>query len=318
MDLSIIVVSWNTRDLLARCLASVYAHPREGQLEVWVVDNASSDGSQALVRTQFPQAQLIENTENEGFAAANNRGIARSGGRYILLLNSDAEVGPGVLAAMVHFMDEQPAVGAIGPKLVNPDGSFQASYARFPSLFWELLLITGLARFFIGPYAPSPRPRAGEVARPVDWVAGAALLVRRTAVDQVGPLDSGYFLYSEETDWCWRMWQGGWPVWYVPEIRIVHHAGASAHQRPAHNYGALYRSKLRFFVRHYGALAAGSLRLMFISIALLRLAFWTLCVMLRLDAASSPSLPAQTARRRFRMRVEQERALLRASACRSI
>jgi GT2 family glycosyltransferase len=204
---------------------------------------------------------------------------------------------------MIDFMDAHPSAGAVGPMLVNPDGSFQASYARFPSWAQELLLITGLARFVLGPYAPSPRPRPNEAPRPVDWVAGAALLARRAAVEEVGPLDTGYFLYSEETDWCWRMWQAGWPVWYAPHIRVVHHGGASSRQQSVMTYGVLYRSKLRFFARHYGAAAAAALRLTIIGVGLLRLAWWQAALRLFSPAEAKP---------RLRLRAAQEQSLLRA------
>ena len=303
MDLSIVIVNWNTRDLVAGCLDSVFAYPASQLFDVWVVDNASTDGSPDLLRSKYPQVHLIVNARNEGFAAASNLGIARSAGRYILLLNSDAQVGPGALAAMIDFMEAHPFAGALGPQLVNPDGSFQASYAPFPSLFSELMLVTTLARFLLGPHAPSPGPRHGETARPVDWVAGAALLVRRSMVQAIGPLDSGYFMYSEDTDWCWRMWRAGWSVWYVPDVQVIHHAGASSRQQPARNYGALYRSKIRFFARHYGTLATETLRAVLIAAAVLRLGLWH---------AAGRLARSSTARTRLRLRIEQERALLRA------
>jgi len=301
-DLSIIIVSWNTRDLLATCLASIYSSPPPGEFDVWVVDNASTDGSPALVHERFPQVRLIENEKNLGFAAANNQGLRASRGRYALLLNSDAAAPPGALGAMLRFMDEHPQAGAAGPKLVNPDGSFQASFARFPTLRSEFGLLTGLARWSIGPYAPSPRPQPGETARRVDWVAGAALIVRREAIEQVGLMDESYFLYSEETDWCWRLWRGGWPVWYLPEVEVVHHAGASSRQRSVQTYGLLYESKLRFFARHYGGWAAAALRVGLLAFGALRLV-----VSLGLQI-----LPVQAGwRPRWRQRAEQERALVR-------
>lgn len=302
MDLSVIVVNWNTRDLLAACLTSLLDHPPAGPFEIWVVDNASHDGSAAMVRERFPSVRLIENAANLGFAAANNQAIRASQGRYVLLFNSDALAQPGALAAMVSFMEAHPTVGAAGPQLINGDGSFQASYARFPTLLSELALLAGVARWWLGPYAPSPRPIPGEPAHAVDWVAGAALLVRRAAIDQVGLMDEGYFLYSEETDWCWRLGHGGWPVWYLPEVQIVHQAGASSQQQSARSYGLLYQSKLRFFARHYGAAAAWALRLAFLTGAALRLALWRALLLL-------PARPAK--RPRWRLRAEQDQVLLR-------
>jgi GT2 family glycosyltransferase len=301
VDLSVIIVNWNTRELLAAGLASIYAHPPAGPFDVWVVDNASTDGSAALVRERFPQVRLIANPDNRGFAAANNQAIAASAGRYVVLFNSDALALPDSLAAMVRFLDAHPAVGAVGPKLLNRDGSFQASYARFPNLLSELALLTGVAKWWLGPYAPSPRPAPGEQPHRVDWVAGAALMVRRTAIDQVGLLDEGYFLYSEETDWCWRLGHAGFPVWYLPDVQIIHQHGASSQQQSARSYGLLYQSKLRFFARHYGALAAGLLRVSFLAGAAARLLIWRALALLR---------PA--ARPRLRLRAEQDQVLLRA------
>jgi GT2 family glycosyltransferase len=185
--------------------------------------------------------------------------------------------------------------------LLNRDGSFQASYAQFPTLLSELALLTGLAKWWLGPYAPSPRPRKDEQPHPVDWVAGAALMVRRAAIERVGLLDEGYFLYSEETDWCWRLTHGGWPIWYLPHVQIIHQHGASSQQQSARSYGLLYQSKLRFFARHYGALAAGALRVCFLASASLRLVIWRALALLR--PAKQP---------RWRLRTEQDQVLLRA------
>lgn len=301
MDLSVIIINWNTRDLLAQCLASVYAYPLDGDFEVWVVDNASADGSVQMVRERFPQVRLIENAENVGFARANNQAIQGSTGRYLLLLNSDTVAQPDALYNMVQFMEEHPQAGVVGPKLLNPDGSFQASYARFPTFLTELLLITGLARLITGPYAPSPCPKPREAAQPVDWAAGAALLVRRSAIEQVGLLDEGYFLYSEEADLCWRLWQGEWEVWYLPDVAITHCAGASTRQWSVTSYGQLYASKVRFFVNAYGPGAAWRLQIIFTVVACLRLVLWVLLSIIRLPADGGRSM---------RRRIQQETALL--------
>ena len=272
--LSIVIISWNTRDLLAACLTSLRTYPPDGDHEIVVVDNASRDDSTAMVRRDFPHVHLLENPTNVGFAAANNQALALCRGRYVLLLNSDTEVTPGTLSALVSFMEQHPQAGVVAPTLVNPDGSFQASYARFPTFVSEFLLITRLARWLSGPYAPSPRPRINEPSHPVDWVAGAALLVRRAAIDQVGGLDAGYFMYSEETDWCWRLWRHNWQVWYLPAVKVIHHGGASSRQRGAASYAQLYASKVRFFERAYGPAAAGRLRTLFRLVAAARGLTW--------------------------------------------
>jgi GT2 family glycosyltransferase len=272
--LSIIIVNWNTRDMLARCLASIYQHPPHVPFEVVVVDNASSDGSAAMVRERFPQVRLIENQENVGFARANNQAIQESSGEYLLLFNSDAFVMDDSLSRMVEFIETHPRVGAVGPKLLNPDGSFQASYADFPTLWSEFLLISGLTRFIIGPYAPSPSPSSSEAAISVDWVAGAALLVRRSVIEQIGLMDERFFLYSEETEWCWRIWQAGWEVWYLPDAHIVHMGGGSSIQRSIKSYQNLYKSKVRFFEKVYGPDRARLLQTLLIMVILFRSIVW--------------------------------------------
>lgn len=300
MRLSVVIVSWNTRELLAECLASIEAYPPLGEVEVIVVDNASQDGSAEMVARRFPTVRVIANATNVGFPAANNQAIEASTGRYVLLLNSDAAVLPGALDTMLCFMDAQPKVGALGAKLLNPDGSFQASYANFPSLATELFLMTGASRILIGPYAPSPRPRPNEAARPVDWVGGAAMLVRASALASVGLMDEGYFLYSEETDWCWRFWQAGWEVWYVPDAAVIHHGGASTRQVSAPSYYRLYASKVRFFGKAYGLRAARRFSALVRVMASLRLSLWT-------ALAALPHRPQ--ARQALEMRKERERRL---------
>ena len=275
--LSVVIVSWNTRALLNACLLAVEqaacaAAPLA--VEVIVVDNGSTDGSVELVRTRFLGVRLIENAENAGFAQANNQGIAAATGEALLLLNSDAFLPRGALADMARFLDEHPQAGAVGCRLLNLDGSFQASYARFPTLWSEVSLMAGLAQRLIGPHAPSPSPLPGERAHRVDWVAGAAILARRAALLTVGGFDPGFFMYSEETDLCRRLWQGGRQVWYAPEIAVFHVGGGSTRRRRTENYVQLYRSKVRYFHLAYGPRAAAGLRRSLLATATLRLSLW--------------------------------------------
>lgn len=226
IDLSVIVVNYNTAPLLKACLSALRQHPlRQGSMEVWVVDNGSQDDSVVMVREQFLEVHLLANEVNRGFAAANNRAIRPSQGRYVLLLNPDTEVYPGALDEMLRFMDERPRAGAVGAQLLNPDGSVQTSCRAFPTLWAIFLRGSGLKRFF-------PRSRALRrylmeewdhcETREVDWLLGACLWMRRQALDEVGLLDGGFFLYYEDIDWCYRAKQGGWQVYYLPSARVLH------------------------------------------------------------------------------------------------
>jgi len=262
VDLSVVIVNWNVRNLLRRCLHSVLADPQV-RIEVIVVDNCSTDGSAQMVRAEFPQVHLIANADNRGFTAANNQGIGVSQGRYVLLLNPDAEVVDDALATMVAFADAHPDVGVVGPQLLNPDGSVQSSRRRFPTLATAFFESTWLQ-----PYAPRRLlrryyvlDRPDDEVQDVDWVDGAALMARREAIEQVGLLDEGFFMYSEELDWCRRFRDGGWRVVYLPTARIVHHRGKSSEQVVAARHIHFQSSKIRYFRKYHGPTAAGALRL---------------------------------------------------------
>ena len=261
LDLSIVIVSWNTRELLRECLDSILVTVRQLRLEIFVVDNASHDGTVPMVRAEFPSVRLIENKENVGFARANNQAIQHSRGRYLMLLNSDTLVLPGAIERMLACMEARPDVGVMGPMHLNPDGSFQASFNDFPTLVPELLTVLGLSRRVYSPYHPSYPPQQSQVARQVEWVGGACLLVRREAMDRVGLLDEAYFMYTEEADWCYRMKQAGWQVYYLPEAQIVHWGGKSVEQRGQWKWVQLCRSKLLFFRKHHGPAPAALLGL---------------------------------------------------------
>ncbi len=255
LNLSIIIVSWNASDLLAACLQSLYDTLDVPRTEVIVVDNASDDGSPEMVRARFPQVRLIENRENRGFAAANNQGMRESRGRYLLLLNSDTEVKPGALRTLMSFLDMHLNVGVVGPKLLNTDSTLQRSSYTFPTVFKESVLLAGekVTRLLLGDYPFAPITRS---AMPVDWVKGAALMIRRDVVETVGLMDESFFFYTEETEWCYRVKQGGWLVMYQPEAVIVHHDGGSSGRVSLQRRLRLYGSKQQFFRKHYGKRAA--------------------------------------------------------------
>jgi N-acetylglucosaminyl-diphospho-decaprenol L-rhamnosyltransferase len=251
-----IVVSWNTRALLAQCLASIAAAGADADIETVVVDNASADGSAAMVRDHFPWASVIANADNRGFAAANNQGLAATSAPYVLMLNSDARLEPGALPQLVARLESTPAAGLVGAQLRNFDGSFQHSHARFPTLGREALILSGLGRVLYGRWYPSVGPVAGASARPVEWVGGACMLARRTALDAVGGFDEGYALYGEEMDLCYALRQRGHQIWYEPAAVVLHRRGASTAQLAEGRELRLYHSRMRFVRKHYGARAA--------------------------------------------------------------
>jgi hypothetical protein len=279
IDLSVVIVSWNVRDLLRRCLESAAASQTQRaserptssdsvpskpyvQVETIVVDNGSRDGSIKMIRESFPDVHLIANQDNRGFPAANNQGIDVARGRYILLLNPDTEVLDGALATLVAFADTQPDAAIVGPQLLNPDGTVQSSRRRFPTLLTAVFESTWLEpwapRRLLEHYHVSDRP--DDVIQDVDWITGAAMLARREAIEEVGLLDEGFFMYSEELDWCRRFREAGWRVVYLPTAQIVHHVGKSSEQVLAARHIHFQTSKVRYFRKHEGALAAEILR----------------------------------------------------------
>lgn len=260
-ELSIVVVSWNVRELLRACLAAL---PREA--EVIVVDNASSDGSAAMVAAEFPTVRLVANQDNRGFTGGNNQGLALARGRTILFLNPDTLVQGNALQTLVNYLDSHPAAGVAGPQLRYADGSLQSSRRRFPTLATALLESTPLAWHW-----PAERNRwarryhmadqPADVEQEVDWLVGAALLTRREVLEQVDGFDEGYFMYSEELDWQRRVRSAGWKIVYVPQAVITHYEGKSSEQVAAARHIRFNTSKVRYFRKHHGAIQAQLLRL---------------------------------------------------------
>lgn len=246
------VVSYNVRDLLATCLDSVFRQQVSHSMDVWVVDNASADGSVELVRDRFPQAHLIANGDNRGFAAANNQAIQASTGRHILVLNPDTEILAGSLDRMADYLDGHPDVGMLGVRLVYPDGSFQHSCFRFPGLAQGFLdLFPVHPRLLESPINGRYPQRAYEHEMDVDLCLGACFMLRRATALQ---FDESYFMYVEEVDLCWRLKQAGWKIRYIPELTVLHHAGASTRQRSAAMKAQLFRSRRLFNRRYRGPL----------------------------------------------------------------
>ncbi|MBV8085355.1 MAG: glycosyltransferase family 2 protein [Chloroflexi bacterium] len=256
--LTLIIVNYNVRDLLRDCLKSVEASHNRSEIDVIVVDNRSSDGSAGMVRAEFPTVRLIESPSNAGFAAANNLGIKAAGeAAYVMLLNPDTVVPPDALARMLSYMDANPGVGVLGPKLVLASGKLDLACRRsFPDPRIAFYHASGLDKMF---------PRSREFARynltfldenqlaEVDCVVGAAMMVRSEAIAKAGLLDESFFMYGEDLDWAFRIHEAGWKVIYNPDVVIVHYKGQSSRQRSFRSILAFYDAMVTFHRKHYAA-----------------------------------------------------------------
>ncbi len=251
-DLSVLVASFNTKDLLLACLKSLEAANDGLRLEIFVVDNASSDGTPAAVAANYPEVKLIANATNEGFARANNRALKDSLGRYVLLLNPDTLIPPDTIGPMTRFLDDHPRVGMAGCRVDRPDGRLDEACKRnFPTPTNAFARFTGLDRLFpksFGGYSRMADDPAGRFE--VDSVVGAFMLVRREAVEEVGGLDEDYFMFGEDLDWAYRMKERDWAVWYVGDHRVIHHKGASVRKDPHRMNWHFHRSMILFHKKH--------------------------------------------------------------------
>ncbi len=266
MDISIIIVSWNVKELLAACLASVYASLKDShtEYEVLVVDNASSDGSADMVRERFPRVSLVANADNKGFAAANNQALVEARGRYLVLLNPDTVLRSDALGTLLRFMDDAPSAGMAGPRLVYADGSFQHSAFRFPALAQAFFDFFPVHHRLLNSRLNGRYPRslyASGHPFAIDHPLGACMMVRRQAVEQVGLMDERFFMYCEEIDWVMRIKRAGWGVYCVPAAEVVHYAGQSTRQFRDEMFVALWRSRFRLFAKHYGPFHNWAVRL---------------------------------------------------------
>lgn len=255
MDLSILIVNYNTADLTLQCLRSVFESKGNYSFEVILIDNASSDHSVERIEQQYPQVKLICNTENAGFAAANNQGIAQAQGKYILLLNSDTVVKEDTFDTMLSFMEANPEVGASGCKIVLPDGSLDKACKRgFPTPSAAFFYAFGISKLFpnkpyFNQYHMSHLDSDQEY--PIDCLVGAFMLVRKAAIDQVGGLDETFFMYGEDIDWCYRIKQAGWEIYYYPRTEIIHHKGGSSRNKPVKIIYEFHRAMILFHRKHY-------------------------------------------------------------------
>jgi GT2 family glycosyltransferase len=254
MLLSVIIVSWNTRELTRRCLQSLKDDLGDLDAEVFLIDNDSHDGTADMVAKEHPWVKLIANDSNRGFAAANNQALHVCTGQNILLLNPDTEVRSGAISTLLQFFEKHPQCGVVAPQLLNTDGTIQRSCRQFPTfmgMFYELI---GLSKLF--PQRQKFREYKmldwnHDDERQVDQPEGACLLIRRSVIEQVGMLDEGYFMLFEEVDWCYRIKKQGWQIWFTPTAQVVHHYGQSIKQVKPKMILSSHRGMYRFWWKHY-------------------------------------------------------------------
>ena len=255
-DVSIVITNHNTKDLLLECISSLLKSIKERSYEVIVVDDASNDGSADAVRERFPQVKVVVNDKRLGYVKSNNIGIMASSGKHVMSLNSDTVVPGGSVDKLIRFMDENPDVGAVGPKLLNSNGSVQLQGRRgFPTPLNSLFYFSGLSRIF-----PKNRLMGGylltylddKTAAEVDSLCGAAMVVRREAIDKVGLMDESYFMYGDDIDWCYRIKQAGWKIYYLPEAEIIHYGGRGGSRRQSYrNILEFHRAMAVYYNKHY-------------------------------------------------------------------
>lgn len=290
-DLSIVIVNWNTQQLLREVLQSIHETLSGITAEVIVIDNGSSDGSPEMMARAFPEVTLICNTQNRGFAAANNQGFEIARGRHVLLLNSDTIILGDVLAASVRYLDSHPRVGAMGCRVLNTDRTMQRTCSLFPGPLNMLLLTSGLwtlqrpsaLRAVFGRYQMMDWARDSE--RDVEVVTGCYLMVRAEVLQQVGPLDETFFFFGEETDWCRRIASAGWAIRFAPVGEIIHHGSASARKLNHRRDLLLTDALVRLNRKHGGALAAAAVWTLLLGFNLSRALFWTCRAVIHSKAA---------------------------------
>jgi GT2 family glycosyltransferase len=274
LDLSVIILNWNTRDLLRNSLNSIL-HPDPSvpcspaappaEIEILVADNASSDDSREMVRAEFPEVKLVCSPLNVGFGAGNNLAVKEATGRYVLFLNSDTIVMPGALSGLVHFADSNPDIGVLGPKLLNEDGSLQYSCRAYPNLGTGFFRNTPLGRLFPNNAFTNDYLMTSfdhMTPKDVDWVSGAALMMRKSIIEEIGAFDEEYFMFCEDVDLCYRVnhhprdgAQGSdtWRVTYFPDSIIYHLIGKSTDLAPTRMTYEFHRSQYLFYKKHYAA-----------------------------------------------------------------
>jgi len=265
VDISVVIVAWNAKHYLEMCLESLESAPSRRSMEVFVVDNASSDGTSPMITARFPWVKLIRSEQNLGFSKGNNVAIRECQGRYIALVNPDVIVFPGCLDALADYLDRNPKVGNVGPRVFNPDMSQQSTCRRFPTLWNNFCSASGLAtkfknsRFFAGEhmfYFPHDRELR------VDVIVGCFSMIRRETFDAVGLLDEDLFMYGDDVDWCRRCWNKGWEVVFYPGAQAIHDRGKITAPFPVRFAVAQQRSVLHYWSKHHGFWGASAIKTM--------------------------------------------------------
>lgn len=252
-DLSIIIVNWNTKELLDKCLSTIYKHVHDLNYEVIVSDNGSTDGSIEMVKENYPQAVLVENGKNIGFGSANNTAVKHSSGKNILFLNSDTEIFDNSIKKLYDFLNSNDKIGACGGKLLYPDRTLQHSYGYFPTfkrIVW--ITISGLLHinFKRKPLGVIPYDIYNPIQ--VDYIVGADLMVKRSVLDKSGVFDENFFAYFEETDLCYRIKEAGFQVWYVPECQIIHIYGGTFKRFSEEKFKIFTESQFKYYKKNLG------------------------------------------------------------------
>jgi GT2 family glycosyltransferase len=306
VDVSIIVVTWNTRDLLRACLASIFKETRCVSFQIIVIDNASDDGTADMVRTEFPGIELVVNRENRGFAAANNQGIRASNARYFLLLNPDTVILDGAICRCVEYADANPDVGIVGCQVYQDGQCIQRTGFAFPSAWNLFLTLSGLSRAF-----PKSRlfgaPQLGWWARDderdLDVISGMFMLIREEALRQIGLLDEDYFVYTEEADLCFRFARTGWRRVFIPSARIVHvdGGGKSASQVNTKMFVQLQKSMMIYYKKNCGKPDWVAAKAIYIASNIARGAIWLVLSYLRQDSSLKSNAAAAFAALRYHL-----------------
>jgi len=296
VDVSVIIVAWNVKDLLQSCLKSVYEQTKAVKFEVIYVDNGSEDGSVEMVTKEFPEVKIITNNENKGFIEANNQGIEVAKGMYVLLLNSDTIVLDNAIAKSVAFADAHPRTAVVGCRVLNPDKTLQRTCFMYPSALNMFLSATYLYKIF-------PKNRFFgrehmtwwdyEDVREVETVCGCFSLVRNEAINQVGLMDKTYFVYGDDPDWCYRFKKNGWKVMFTPEPKIIHYGGQTTNQMVDEFKLQLCGSKLTFIRLHRSATEFVFARLFTSLFFLLRVPYWLVVGLFSKNGKSQPLLTAK-------------------------